>query len=158
VLQDSRWQERKSKRGHGFGFAFYFCHLGYFAEVVEVVVTRGALRIPKIWATGDIGSHVINPLHADQQVRGALLDGLAQALGQQVNFKDGVPAQQNFDTFPFLRGNAIPEIAISWVRSAFPPSGLGEPALPPVIPALTNALFAATGKRIRTLPLSLAGF
>ena len=75
-----------------------------------------------------------------------------------MNFTDGVPAQQNFDTFPFLRGNAIPEIAISWVRSDFPPSGLGEPSLPPVIPALTNALFAATGKRIRTLPLSLAGF
>jgi len=157
VLHDSGWPERKSKRGHGFGFAFYFCHLGYFAEVVEVVVTRGALRIPKVWAAGDIGSHVINPLHAEQQVRGALIEGLSQALGQQVNFTDGVPAQQNFDTFPFLRGNAIPEIAISWVRSDFPPSGLGEPSLPPVIPALTNALFAATGNRIRTLPLSLAG-
>lgn len=86
-------------------------------------------------------------------MRGALTEGLLQALGQQVNFTDGVPAQQNFDTFPFLCGNAIPGIAISWVRSALPPSGLGEPSLPPVIPALVNAVFAATGKRIRSLPL-----
>ena len=158
VLQDSQWQERKSKRGHGFGFAFYFCHLGYFAEVVEVELKKGALHVPRVWATGDIGSHIINPLHAEQQVRGAIIDGLTQAVGQQVNFTDGVPAQQNFDTFPLLRGNAIPEIHLSWVRSAFPPSGLGEPSLPPVIPALVNAVFAATGKRIRSLPLSLAGF
>jgi isoquinoline 1-oxidoreductase beta subunit len=158
VLRDSEWNQRQSRRGHGYGFAFYFCHLGYFAEVVEVVVKKGALQIPRVWATGDIGSHIINPLHAEQQVRSAVMDGLAQALGQQMNFTDGVPAQQNFDSFPLLRGNAIPDIHISWVRSAFPPSGLGEPSLPPVIPALVNAVFAATGKRIRSLPLSLAGF
>ena len=158
VLHDSDWNQRQSRRGHGYGFAFYFCHLGYFAEVVEVVVKKGALKIPRVWATGDIGSHSINPLHAEQQVRGAVMDGLAQALGQQMNFTDGVPTQQNFDTFPLLRGNAIPDIHISWVRSAFPPSGLGEPSLPPVIPALVNALFAATGKRIRSLPLQPHGF
>ena len=158
VLHDSDWNQRQSRRGHGYGFAFYFCHLGYFAEVVEVVVKKGALKIPRVWATGDIGSHIINPLHAEQQVRGAVMDGLAQALGQQMNFTDGVPAQQNFDSFPLLRGNAIPDIHISWVRSAFPPSGLGEPSLPPVIPALVNAVFAATGKRIRSLPLQQHGF
>ena len=162
VLRDSGWekyqQRRTRKPGHGYGFAFYFCHLGYFAEVVEVEVKQGVLHIPRVWATGDIGSHIINPLHAEQQVRGAVIDGLAQALSQQMNFEDGVPAQQNFDTFPLQRGNAIPEIHLSWVRSAFPPSGLGEPSLPPVIPALVNALFAATGKRIRSLPLTLHGF
>ena len=158
VLHDSDWNQRQSRRGHGYGFAFYFCHLGYFAEVVEVVVKKGALQIPRVWATGDIGSHIINPLHAEQQVRGAVMDGLAQALGQQMNFTDGVPAQQNFDSFPLLRGNAVPDIHISWVRSAFPPSGLGEPSLPPVIPALVNAVFAATGKRIRSLPLQQHGF
>ena len=158
VLSDSGWEKHlppsQTKKGHGFGFAFYFCHLGYFAEVVEVVIKKGTLHIPRVWASGDIGSHIINPLHAEQQVRGAIIDGLTQALGQQMNFQDGRPTQQNFDTFPLLRGNAIPEIHLSWVRSAFPPSGLGEPALPPVIPALTNAIFAATGKRIRSLPLS----
>ena len=93
---------------------------------------------------------------AENQVRGAVIDGLAQALtGQAIEFVDGVAQQSNFNDFPLARMPMTPEIEIAWVRSDKPPTGLGEPALPPVIPALTNAIFAATGTRIRSLPVRL---
>jgi isoquinoline 1-oxidoreductase beta subunit len=93
---------------------------------------------------------------AENQVRGAIIDGLAQALaGQEIQFIDGAVQQSNLHDFPLARIPATPQINIAWVKSDKPPTGLGEPALPPVIPALTNAVFAATGKRIRSLPVRL---
>ena len=88
---------------------------------------------------------------------GAVIDGLAQALaGQAIEFVDGVVQQSNFNDFPLARIPMTPEIEIAWVNSDKPPTGLGEPALPPVIPAVTNAIFAATGTRIRSLPVRLS--
>jgi isoquinoline 1-oxidoreductase beta subunit len=93
---------------------------------------------------------------AENQVHGALIEGLAQALtGQAIEFMDGVPQQSNFHDYQVARMPITPEFEITWVKSNKPPTGLGEPALPPVIPALTNAIFAATGSRIRSLPISL---
>jgi isoquinoline 1-oxidoreductase beta subunit len=101
-------------------------------------------------------SQIINPMGAENQVRGAVIDGLAQALtGQAIEFVDGVVHQSNFHDFPLARMPMTPEIHIAWLKSQKPPTGLGEPALPPVLPALTNAIFAATGTRIRSLPVRL---
>ena len=101
-------------------------------------------------------SQIINPMGAENQVRGAVIDGLAQALtGQAIEFVDGVVQQSNFHDFPLARMPMTPEIHIAWLKSQKPPTGLGEPALPPVLPALTNAIFAATGTRIRSLPVRL---
>ncbi len=156
VLAISGWSTRSAQPGRGRGFAFYFSHRGYFAEVVEASVAGDAVQVHKVWVAGDIGSQIVNPMGAENQVRGAVIDGLAQALaGQAIEFVDGVVQQSNFDSFPLARMPLTPEIEIAWVKSAKPPTGLGEPALPPVIPALANAIFAATGTRVRSLPVRL---
>jgi isoquinoline 1-oxidoreductase subunit beta len=156
VVQTSDWTRRAAQSGRAKGFAFYFSHRGYFAEVVEAGVSGADVTVHKVWVAGDIGSQIVNPMGAENQVRGAVIDGLAQALtGQAIEFVDGVVQQSNFHDFPLARIPMTPEIEIAWVRSDKPPTGLGEPVLPPVIPALTNAIFAATGTRIRSLPVRL---
>lgn len=155
VMAMSGWTGARQGKGSGLGFGFYYCHQGYFAEVVEARVDNGKITVPRVWAAGDVGSHIINPSSALNQVRGSVIDGLAQALGQVVTFEDGRAQQSNFDQIPAARHEMAPRIDVEFVLSDNPPTGLGEPALPPVIPALTNALFAATGQRIRSLPINI---
>jgi len=150
--------KRSATPGTGRGFGFYFSHGGYFAEVVDITVKDGGVKVDKIWIAGDIGSQVINPLNAEHQMQGAAIDGIAQALvWQPVVQEGGAVTQENFSDFPLLRMDMTPrEIAITWVKTDNPPTGLGEPTLPPVIPAIGNAIRAATGTRLRSLPLTLA--
>jgi isoquinoline 1-oxidoreductase beta subunit len=156
VMQTSSWTQKPAQPGTAKGFAFYFSHRGYFAEVVEARVSGSDVAVQKVWVAGDVGSQIVNPMGAENQVRGAVIDGLAQALsGQAIEFVDGEVQQSNFHDFPLARMPITPEIEIAWVKSDKPPTGLGEPALPPVIPALTNAICAATGTRIRSLPVRL---
>jgi len=154
VTEKAGWRSRARERGKGMGVAFHYSHRGHFAEVVQVSVTRpGVLTIEKVWVAGDIGSQVINPSNAENQVQGAVLDGIAEALGQQITIENGRAVQSNFHDFPLLRLVQAVPIEVFWSTPDFPPTGLGEPALPPVIPALCNAIFEATGKRVRSLPI-----
>jgi isoquinoline 1-oxidoreductase beta subunit len=158
VAEKSGWANRKKTPGKGMGLACHYCHAGYFAEVAEVSVDAdNKITVHRVWAAGDVGSQIMNPSGAEAQVQGSIVEGMSQ-MQQQITISEGRVQQTNYHQHPLLRMRQTPAIELFWRMTEFPPTGLGEPALPPVLPAIANAVFAATGKRIRTLPISKSGF
>lgn len=133
------------------GFSVYFSHASYVAQVCEVVMKNGKPTVKKIYAVSDCGQ-VINSLGAEQQVMGAIVDGLGHAMYTKLSFKDGATEQKNYTNYRLIRMKEIPEIETYFVDNGIDPTGLGEPALPPTGGAVANAIFAATGKRLRKQP------
>ncbi|MFT6038110.1 MAG: isoquinoline 1-oxidoreductase beta subunit [Candidatus Azotimanducaceae bacterium] len=144
--------------GSALGLSFYFCHAAHVAEVAEVSVDSDRnFRVKKITVAVDVGP-IINMSGAISQVQGSVIDGLSTMAMQQITMADGVIQQSNFDDYPVMRIAQTPEIDVHFIQSDNPPTGLGEPALPPLAPAITNAIFSATGVRVRSMPLSEQGF
>jgi isoquinoline 1-oxidoreductase beta subunit len=145
------WTEGSRRRGRG--FAACYDQGSWVAEVAEVTVDEGRLKVDRIVAAVDCG-RVINPQGARAQVEGAVLDGLGAALMGEITVRAGVVEQSNFHDYRLLRMHQAPDIEVHFAANDHEPRGLGEPPLPPVAPAVCNAIFAATGQRVRSLPLN----
>ncbi len=153
TAEKSGWG-RTLPRGSGMGIAFHFSHRGYVAEVAEVSVAQdGTLKVHRVTVATDVGP-IMNLSGAESQVQGSIIDGLGGAWLQEITLENGRVSQGNFDTYPLLRITEAPLVDAHFIESKNPPTGLGEPPLPPLPPAVCNAIFAATGKRIRSLPLT----
>lgn len=133
------------------GFSVYYSHRSYVAQVADVEMNQGNPVLKKIYAVTDCGI-VVNPTGADQQVRGGIVDGMGHAMFSNLTFENGVPKQKNFDSYRLIRMKEVPEIETHFVQNGIDPTGLGEPALPPTGGAIANAIFKATGKRLRSQP------
>jgi isoquinoline 1-oxidoreductase beta subunit len=150
------WRRRPWPKGRGQGIAFHFSHRGYVAQVAEVTVTHeGRLSVDRVIVVADVGAQIVNLSGAENQVQGSVIDALGALLHQELDIDRGRIVQSNFSDYPMIRmPEAPPKIDVHFLKTPFPVTGLGEPAFPPLAPAVCNAIFAATGKRVRSLPLS----
>ena len=148
AAEKSGWGKKK---GVAQGFSVYFSHRSYVAQVAEVKMNKTVPVVEKIYAAADCGI-VVNLSGAYQQVRGGIIDGLGHAMYSKLSFKNGAAEQKNFNNYRLIRLKEIPEIDVHFVNNGIDPTGLGEPALPPTGGAVANAIFKATGKRLRNQP------
>lgn len=144
-------------RGRGRGIAVHYTFGSYAAEVAEVSVdSSNRLRVHRVVAAVDVGI-AVNPLNVEAQTQGGIIDGLSAAMFGEITIERGRTVQSTFDDYPLLRHRDAPQIEVHIVPSTAKPTGFGEIALPPIAPAVANAIFAACGKRIRVLPFTRAG-
>jgi isoquinoline 1-oxidoreductase beta subunit len=159
AAEKANWGKKKLGKGSGMGIAVHRSFLTYVASVVEVEVdNQGAVRIPRVTTAVDAGI-VANPEMVRQQFEGAAVFGTSLARAGEITATGGAIDQSNFHDYPMARMNDAPyQVDVHIVESTAPPAGVGEPGVPPIAPAICNAIFAATGKRVRELPLVRNGF
>jgi len=142
----------KSQPNISRGLSIYYCHNTYAGQVLEVKIENDRLIIPRVCCAVDCGI-VVNPDAATNLTEGAIVDGIGNALYGGLTFKEGVPDKNNFHSYRMIRHNEAPgSIDVHFVQNDFDPTGMGEPAFPPIFGALANALYKATGKRFYEQP------
>ncbi|MER3318401.1 MAG: molybdopterin-dependent oxidoreductase [Allomuricauda sp.] len=150
VRDKSNWGEQKPDVYRG--VAAYFCHNSYVAQVLDLTMEDGKPKVDKVYCAVDCGI-VINPDAARNLLEGAVVDGIGNAMFGSLTIKNGKPDKQNFDDYRVIRMSEAPkEIEVYFVDNQIDPTGLGEPAFPPIFPALANAMYKATGKRLYDQP------
>jgi len=159
AAEKANWGKQKLGKGSGMGIAVHRSFLTYVATVVEVEADNtGAIRIPHVWTAVDCGI-AANPEMVRQQMEGAAVFGTSLTRTGEITATNGAVDQSNFNDYPVARMDDAPrQVDVYIVESSAPPAGIGEPGVPPVAPAICNAVFAATGKRVRELPLAKNGF
>jgi len=151
AAEKSNW---KKKPGVSQGFSVYYSHLSYVAQVADAVMVNGKPKITHITAVTDCGE-VVNLSGAENQVKGAIIDGIGHAMFAKLRFNEGVASPSNFNSYRLIRGNEIPTIDAHFVDNGIAPTGLGEPALPPTGGSVANAIYAASKKRLYRQPFDI---
>ena len=151
AVEKSGWG--KQPKGVYQGFVNYYCHNSHVAEVADVVLENNKPVVKKVTCVVDCGI-VVNPLGADNQACGGVIDGVGHAMYGDFSFQSGTPMASNFDRYRLIRMKEAPKVEVHFVQNDFSPTGLGEPTLPPAGGAIANAFKAATGKRLYQQPFS----
>lgn len=152
VKEKSGWGQNDGDRARG--VSAYYCHNSYVAQVVDIVTENDRPRVDKVWCAVDCGI-VVNPVGAKNQIEGGLIDGIGHAMYSALTIQDGKPQQKNFDTYRMIRHTEAPQaIETHFVDNGIDPTGLGEPGLPPIMAAVANALYRATGTRLYKQPFA----
>jgi isoquinoline 1-oxidoreductase subunit beta len=162
VRDMSDWNNRsKLPKGTGKGVAFQYAHSGYVAYVCQVSVDANKkLKVDKAWAAVDIGEQIVNPSEAENLVQGGFVEGMSHLMAWEITIENGAVVQTNFNQYQPTRMRQIApdQIQVKFIKSDYTPTGLGEPSLPPAPAAVCNAIAAATGIRLRALPIAKAGY
>ena len=153
VAEMANWTGRKSTEGSGRGFAYTLSFGAHTAQIIDVTMTDRGIKIDKIYCAIDVGT-AVDPRNIEAQVQSGIIYGLTSAMMGEITFKNGEVVQSNFHDYPAMRIQQVPEIEVVILENNPRITGVGEPGTPPSIPALANAIFAATGKRIRELPMN----
>jgi len=151
VANESKWGS-KLPQNHFQGFAYHHSFGSYVAQVAEVSIVSSQIKVHKVYCSVDCGQ-TVNPMTIRAQIQGSIIYGMGATLNSEMTVKDGRVNESNFDDYPVVRFDESPQIKVAILKNKEKPGGVGEPGLPPIAPAIANAVFAASGKRLRQLPI-----